>query len=329
MNTVLMYGRTGTTKTTQLRNIAIRLRELYRGLGVENPMFRYVGADSGWGPMDDIVLSNQNPNGFVEALDVSAFPGNPFGVLNAIADGRWIEFVEMPDPKIPKQKIIRPAWSMNTQLPNNICGYLVEGLNTLSDVLLQDHITTNRKIGQDLSAKSTVYADVMNANNQLVQLGYTIGAAGQSHYGQVQRFMLTDLLPKLKSLRREDGSSLPWLIVTAHEAEGADDFSKSVLGPATIGRAMVGSTPQKFQDCIHLYKVIDPKTGKREIRAYFWDHPEPGMPVAGGFMLWPAKVSFPPHVAKGLDSRWPGAYIPITWETGVEQLIEFRFEKGA
>jgi len=315
MNTLLVYGKTGSTKTTQLRNIALRLRELYQKRGVENPEFRYIGADSGWGPADDIVKSSENPNGFVEAMDISIFR-NPFGVLNAIGDGRWLVLKE--DPKTKERKW---EFSKEVRLPDNLCGYLMEGLNTIADACLQDHITHNRKLGESLSSNVVVYAPVEGGT----QAPYTLGAAAQSHYGQVQRFLLTDLLPKMKSLKRMDGSSLPWLIMTAHEAEGSDDFSKTVLGPASIGKAMVGSTPQKFQDCIHMSKVLDPKTGKREIRAYFWDHPELSMPIAGGYMMWPAKVSFPPKVARKFDEIWQNSFIPITWDKGLEQLVEFRF----
>lgn len=317
MNTALIYGKSGTTKTTQLRNIAIKLRELYQQMGIVDPRFRYVGADSGWGPLDDIVACENNPSGFVETLDISSLR-NPFGVLNAIADGRWPMVVEDP-----KTKAVRIEFSADMRLPNNICGYFLEGLNTIADACLQDHITHNRKLGENLSSTAIVYADVAGG----VKQPYTLGAAAQSHYGQVQRFLLTDLLPKLKSLRRVDGTSLPWLIFTAHEAEGSDDFSKTVLGPASIGRAMVGATPQKFQDCIHLVKVVDSKTGSREIRAFFWDHPEFSMPLAGGqYQLWPAKVSFPPKIAKQFGERWKDSYIPITWDKGLEQLVEFRFD---
>jgi len=219
MNTLLVYGKTGSTKTTQLRNIALRLRELYQKRGIENPEFRYIGADSGWGPADDIVKSPENPGGFVEAMDISIFR-NPFGVLNAIGDGRWLVLKE--DPKT-KEK--RWEFSKETRLPDNLCGYLMEGLNTIADACLQDHITHNRKLGESLSSNVVVYAPVEGGT----QAPYTLGAAAQSHYGQVQRFLLTDLLPKMKSLKRMDGSSLPWLIMTAHEAEGSDDFSKAVL----------------------------------------------------------------------------------------------------
>lgn len=324
MNTMLMYGRTGSTKSSQLGNIAIKLRELYQKRGIENPVFRYIGADSGWGPMDDIVKSAENPDGFVETLDISMLK-NPFGVLNAVADGRWLQLGEDPKTKQP-----RLEFTQSTRLPNGVCGIFVEGLNSIADACLQDHVNENRKIGQDLASKATIYAPVVGGT----QASYTIGSAGQSHYGQVQRWLLSDLLPKLKSLKREDGTEVPWLVMTAHEAEGSDDFSKTVLGPASVGRAMVGATPQKFQDCIHMVKLVDAKTGAREIRAYFWDHPEPSMPVAGGFMLWPAKVSFPPKVTMAINKKWQNGYIPMVMKEGprgeilhegVEQIVEFRF----
>lgn len=315
MNTLLMYGKTGSTKTTQIARIAKELRSLYMALGMENPMFRLITADSGWGPMDDIIRSPDNPDGFVEALNLELF-SDPFGALNALADGRWLKTVETPTG-------VQLVFTKETRYPDNVIGTFVEGLNSIADVLLQDHVNQGRKIGQDLSAKIPVSAAVEGQPG--AKLVYNIGAAGQSHYGQVQRFLMMDMFPKFKSLKNESGGSVPWLVFTAHEAEGSDDFDKKVLGPATIGRAIVGATPQKFQDCLHLQKLVDPKTGARSVRAYFWDHPEPSMPVAGGFMLWPAKVSFPPEIAQGLDKKWPGGFIPLEWNSGVEELVRIRF----
>ena len=319
MNTQLIYGRTGTTKSSQIGRIAKALRTIYQDrYGIENPLFRYVGADSGWGPLEDIILSPDNPKGFVEALDLSMFkpPLDPFGAINAIGDGRWLVEETNKTTKLPEL-----VFSKSTRAPNNLVGYFFEGLNTIADALLQNHIDTGRKISQELAARSEVVAKVEGGASQT----FLIGAAGQSHYGQVQRFMLTSFLPRIKSLRREDGSEVPWVIVTAHEAEGSDDLDKAVLGPASVGKAIVGSTGQRFQDTVHMVRVVDAKTGKREVRAYFWDHPEMSRPVSGGFMLWPAKVSFPPAITARLEAKFPNGYIPMGLESqGLEVLVKMR-----
>lgn len=319
MNTLLPYGRTGTTKTSQIGRVFKALREIYQNqYEIEDPIFRYVGADSGWGPIDDIVRSPSNPEGFVETIDLSMFryPDNPFGALNAIADGRWLKLEK--NSKTGKMELV---FTIGTRAPNNLVGYAFEGFNTIADLLLQDHIDAGRKVSQEVVGRNEVVARIEGGASQT----YLIGAAGQSHYGQVQRFMLTSFLPRIKSLRREDGSEVPWVIVTAHEAEGSDDLDKAVLGPASVGKAIVGSTGQRFQDTVHMVRVVDAKTGKREVRAYFWDHPEMSRPVSGGFMLWPAKVSFPPAITARLEAKFPNGYIPMGLESqGLEVLVKMR-----
>jgi len=318
MNTLLGYGRTGTTKSSQLGRIFKTLREIYQErFEVEDPIFRYVGADSGWGPIDDIVKSPSNPEGYVEAVDLSMFryPDSPFGAVNSIADGRWL--------KIEKSAkgVNELVFTKSTRAPNNLIAYAFEGFNTIADLLLQDHIDSGRKVSQEVVGRTEVVAKVEGGASQT----YLLGAAGQSHYGQVQRFMLTSFLPRIKSLRREDGSEVPWVIVTAHEAEGTDDLDRAVLGPASLGKAIVGSTSQRFQDTLHMVRVVDSKTGKREVRAYFWDHPEMSRPVSGGYMLWPAKVSLPPAVTAKLEKKFPNGYIPMGLEEqGLEVLVKLR-----
>lgn len=319
MNTLMPYGRTGTTKTSQIGRVFSTLRQIYQDrFEIENPIFRYVGADSGWGPIDDIVRSAENPEGFVEALDLSMFryPDSPFGAINAVADGRWLKIEK--NSKTGKNELV---FTKETRAPNNLVGYAFEGFNTIADLLLQDHIDSGRKVSQEVVGRTEVSARVEGNASQT----YLLGAAGQSHYGQVQRFMLTSFLPRIKSLRREDGSEVPWVIVTAHEAEGTDDLDKAVLGPASVGRAIVGSTAQRFQDTLHMVRVVDPKTGKREIRAYFWDHPEMSRPISGGFMLWPAKVSLPPSITARMEKLFPNGYIPMGLEEqGLEVLVKLR-----
>lgn len=319
MNTQLIYGRTGTTKTSQLGRIARALHDIFQSkFEIERPLFRYVGADSGWGPIDDLILSPENPEGIIEAIDLSMFkpPNDPFGAINAIGDGRWLVQEVNKTTKLPEL-----VFSKTTRAPNNLVGYFFEGMNTIADLLLQNHIDTGRKVGQDLAARSEVSARIEGGASQ----PYLIGSAGQSHYGQVQRFMLTSFLPRIKSLRREDGSEVPWVIITAHEAEGVDDFDRTVLGPATLGKAITGSTPQRFQDTLHVVRTVDSKTGAREIKAHFWDHPEPSRPVAGGFMLWPAKVSFPPSIAAKLDKTFPAGFVPLRIEEqGLEVFVKMR-----
>jgi len=317
MNTVLIYAKTGGTKTTQLARIAERLIRHYKVKGIENPQGRLITADSGYGPMDHLIKCAENPNGPIEVIDLHAL-GNPFGALGCIADGRWIEMSKGKEgPKL--------TWSQETRVSNDICFYLVEGFNTVGSCLLQDHVTAGRKIAEDVVGRTAISSEITGGTAAT----HYIGAPGRAHYGNVQSYMLETLLPKLKKIRRQDGTEVPWLIFTAHEAMGEDNLTdKPILGPASVGKASTGVIAQKFQDTIHIHKIGDPKTGEiKELRGYFRDHPELTMPAPNNtFFTWPAKISFPSHVAKKIHTNYPQGFFPITWDDGLEKLIDYRLD---
>lgn len=317
MNTVLIYSKTGGTKSTQLARIAEELIRHYKAQGIANPRGRLITADSGYGPMDHLIASPDNPEGPMEALDLHSL-GNPFGALGCIGDGRWLEITQASEKEAAKL-----SWSKDTRVPNNMCFYFLEGFNTIGSCLLQDHVDAGRKIAEDVVGKVSIASNITGGGTATHQLG----APGRAHYGNVQMYMLETLLPKLKKIRRLDGSNLPWVIFTAHEAMGEDSLTdKPILGPASVGKASTGVIAQKFQDTIHIHKVVDKATGEiKELRGYFRDHPELSMPTPGsGFFMWPAKISFPSEVAKQIHMKYKDGFFPITWDSGLEELIKFR-----
>jgi hypothetical protein len=319
-DTYLLYAATDAGKTTQLAEIA---KWHYARTG---EISRLLSADSGWDPFEDpkdnLIIAPENPSGIVEAWNIQGLP-DPWSALTGLGDGYW--------PKTPAvagnwdRMMIRPTWKDGRLVSadgRKVGQYLIEGLSTIAGTGMQDHLTTGRKLAQDVVGTFTSQVKELVGANAVAK-STTFAAAAMAHYGQVQNFLLEDLVPRFGRL------SCARVIWTAHEARGDDkelgESGKNALfGPATVGRAKVGVTTLKFGHTFHL--VVDtnitkePKTGKetlrREFRAYFVSHPDDQL----SRMKWPAKVSLPISRAKELLERYPGGYIP---DSNIIEFLEF------
>lgn len=307
MNTLLLYGRSDVGKTTQLGEIAKYLVSL----GLKG---RYFSADSGWGPLGNLTL----PGNGVEAVNVEALctptekiplGRQPQAVLSSIADGYW--FVEK-DGKIK----FMPAPGVDF--------YIGEGLDSFANLCMQSHVRHGRKIGEDTVGKYT--SELLNDDGTEVRT-YTGGNPGRAHYGEVQRFILEEWLPRMKSLRTK------FLILTAHEAQGEDDFGKKAFGPALIGSAKAAYITEKFQDSLHMVKIprLRGTVLENEYRAYFGNHPHMiTETTASQTDYWPAKLSLPlEDMAKVRESN-PGGFFTLSADgkKSAAEVIRLRL-KGA
>lgn len=327
-DTYLLYGSTDVGKTSQLGEIA--QWEFQRSGGVS----RLISADSGWDPVEDMVSSPERPLGTeyidlagqkrhvcIEAWNIQSLQ-DPWTVFVELSEGAW-PAVQLGDSR-PMLKMIRPTWkdgklwTQDGKFP--VTQYFNEGLSTFGSVGLQDHQRTARKLSQDVVG--TFNSSVVEiVNGKETTRTNSFSAAAPSHYGQVQRFLLEDLVPRFGKL------NVARVVWTAHEGKGTDDITgiqNSELGPATVGKAAVGRTTLKFGHSFHLTintgfsgdknnpKVI------RDFRAWFVSHPDEILTK----MQWPAKVSLPIAKSAKLLERFPGGYIPLTGKSMV-QYLEF------
>lgn len=327
---LLMYGSTDTGKSSQLGEIA--KWEFAR----TGRVTRLISADSGWQPIEDIVatperpLGTSNPDGSfvsVEAWNIQSL-SNPWVILTELSEGYWPVWkalstgalqLKMQKPTMKDGWIEIQSGGKSFQLGQTF----IEGLSTIATVGMQDHITSGRKVAEDLASAFQSQMTEVGPDGKETQRTLTLGSAGRAHFGHVQRWLLDDLVPRFGRMPVER------VIWTAHEARGTDDITgvkDSVLGPATVGKAVVDKTTLKFGHSFHM--TVDTTTGKdtkgqptvaREFKAWFVSHPDDYLTK----YKWPAKVSL--SIAKSQEwlRKNPGGFLPLTGGRSMTEFLEF------
>lgn len=324
-DTMLMYGETGAGKTVQLGELAVW------EFNHTGKVTSLVSADSGWDCIEDLVwtpekeFGSPTPSGpvCIQAWNIQYLP-NPFPVVVKLSEGAW--------PRLSQdgKKIILAAGKMSPEGlvacdGKRVVGqYALEGLSTMSAMFMQDHIRNQRKIAEDIVGDFSGVVEV-ETNGRVATETFKFGKSGRAHYGHVQDFILLDLVPRFATL------PVARVVWTAHEAKGNDDISgikDSVLGPATIGKAAVDKTAQKFGDTFHLVQVQEqvpavagkPATTQASYRAYYEKHPDSVLTR----MNWPAKLSLPLSRVLELRGRFPGGFVPLKLTGGMGEFLDFK-----
>lgn len=308
---MLMYGATDMGKTSQLAQIA----KWYANI-CPKKVIRMVTADSGTGPLQDEIAA-----GIVEVISLRRYAA-PFGLLQKISQGYWPVGDGKEDPKTGKV-----AWQVRQTQDSEwegIGGYFIEGTQAISLLLLGDHTMTNRKLSQDMMYTYSQQFELVDAKTGVKSAqSVDISGAAPAHYGDVQKFMTSKLIP--------DTGLLPvdMVVWTGHEGRGEDDTKMVKYGPATVGKAAIAETSQLFQHTIHIDALLDPKTGNLDRRAYFTLHPDLQSMNPAVAPKWEAKTSVPLPWQKELRERFKDGYVPLTIDKGMEQFLEFLREKQA
>lgn len=268
-------------------------------------VIRMLSAESTWEPAQlEIDKGLIQPFHLPRLLNLES--ANVFTVLKMFAEGWWWK------AGANGKMVLTPPTAGSF---DGVVGYFIESLNTIGDLCMRDHIAKRRKISQevvgDFGKGEMVEVEV---EGKVEKVDRVHGQAAQSHYGQVQNFLLLDLVPLFAKL------PVDFAIWTAHEAKGEDKETKAtVFGPASVGSAAVAKTAQKFGNTFHLDWVTPGKRG-----AYYTSHPDPTIPS----IKWPAKVSLPPSLIPKFEAKFKGGFIPLGLEKGIEQYFEFRKDCG-
>jgi hypothetical protein len=286
---------------------------------------RAVIADSTVDAYKDLIITDENPKGIIQAANIKGMR-DPWNRLELIAQGYWPRPAPrkeggfnliMDPPKIENGRIIVEG--------RKVGQYAVEGLTTISKLLLQDHADhsdtrpmwgTNKDGAATFESESLVQTDPSKPPTiQKLKIGRAVGG----HFGSVQGWVLNVMIPRFSELRYVDR-----VIWTAHTGRGVDDFSGlqgKALGPATVGQASVDKTSQLFGHTFHFEVSTnfgpDGKV-KRTFKAWFISHPSEELKT----LNWPAKVSLSVEKAKELLKLYPCGYIDLTNE-GMGQWLSF------
>ncbi len=292
--TVLIYGESGTYKSTNLGEIAEYLLERYGGI------CRLITADSGSSPMQE-----QIDRGVIIPWDLTTCE-KPMGLFRKAVQGYWPSVLVNGRADENKFKLTTPQeWE-------GISGYLIEGVTRIADLMMQDLKNKRRDTGEPLQAK---FEDA----------GVEFAQSSRGTYGFVQAYT-QDWIGDLKKLR------CPWIIVTGHEGKGEDLVTKkTIFGPAIVGKAGTDKVCGWFENTIHTesyrYTLKNKQGGSSEeqgVRGLFIRHTDAEVPN----VFWPAKLGVTPRIASQVLKSFPKGYVPFKMNedgiyiSGVHSLIK-------
>jgi hypothetical protein len=289
-----------TLKTTNLGRLAKYLIMKY---GIKS---RLISADNEWDSIDDCIA-----DGYIDPLSILAFD-NPFPVLTKLSQGQWLRY------NANRRKL---EWFQTPQSDLEKLAYLIEGTTTIGELLMQDHVSKARVIGQDVVGKFEEAAEPGDT-------AFTYANPAQSHHYNVQTFVTMSLIPDFMML------PVKWVWWTGHEYRGEDEATKQrMLGPGVTGKAVTTKVPRKVGNCLHMDMVeqvsIDPQTKRTrrvlDHRAYYEPHADAESPS----LKWPAGLKMPASWVPAWRERFPEGYIPLTLDQGVEVYLAFHDEMAA
>lgn len=328
--TGLIYGESGTFKTTQIKWFA---RYIYKKTG--KPI-RLISADlGGYAPCEPEVRA-----GLIIPWRVSTID-NFLPVLRKLSKGYW-PIVKEKDSGLPDKRKIQylDLQSPSADTWNNCGGYAVESLTSIGDAEMANLVATGRKVSEEVVG---VWEEKVMVDGQETKESF--GAPAKSHYGFVQNAIYSTI---------NAFSSLPveYVLFTALEAKAEEEDRTTIYGPSVAGKKATPKVPSWVGDCIHhdsiqvptQVPVLDaagqpvmaqklasdgkPEPGAKpvpktetvmvtKVRAYFMRHPDPKTNVNH-----PAKPRIVPERWEALLKKWPSGFYEPTTSGGFDLFLE-------
>lgn len=262
-NTMVLYGPTGTRKTSQIREFA---KYVYEKTGKKTRLLTMDGG--GFGTAQDYINA-----GIID-------------VWRLVEEERPLPMlIEASRGKFPKDRKsgIRTSNKLSNDM-GDVGAYAVEGWFSIANAAMRYLVSKGQKINEDVVSKFNEKSDFGE--------DISFGAPSRGHYGFVQNLIL-DLIRNFSAL------SVERILYTSLEGKGEDKITKGLTyGPATAGGAITAAIPQYVGDCIHFEdfqvdagvdKVSGAKLKETQVRAWFTSHPDPQTNV-----MWPAKCRIIP-----------------------------------
>lgn len=302
--TVLLYGGSGNTKTSQCVHIARYIKKKY------NKITRLISSDGGgWSPVEDegLIISPTNPDGCVEVFNMT----NRKKYLRdwrLLSKGMWPKVVRNEAGQLTRTFVdtTKEEWA-------KIGCYFIEGLTSIgtgfiSHISKQDNTSDVTKV----LFKAATYEEG----------GEFFGSTDKGHVGMTQN--------ELHNLTQEFGTLGVELVVwTALECAAEERISRNpIYGPKLSGNAKTPEAPSWFSDCLHLHAVNvkeavqdseqrDIVIENKKVYAFFQRHADE---ETGNVYL--AKSSTGPSLFPQLRYRFPGGFVELDFSKGVVEYLE-------
>lgn len=304
-NTMVIYGPTGSRKTSQ---IGVFAKYIYEKLG---KVTRLISMDGGgWGPIQDLINA-----GIIEAWRVVE-EVNPKVALNKASKGAW-------PTKIVNG--LRASDTLQECLPRDrsrvlahVGAYAIEGWTSIASAVMRDQVGKGIGGSEDVVVPyaETIDGKVISGNDYIAakKLGSipegaeVFASPSRSHYNMAQNYIL-DLIRNFGALPAER------ILYTALEGKGEEKLTKTLqYGPQVAGQAITATIPTYVGDCLHFEDYLkdagvdsknpDQKLVELGIRVWFTQHPD-----SSNGVMWPAKARIVPSKVEEFKKRMgPSGY---------------------
>lgn len=311
--TIMLYGESGSTKTTQCYLLAKWLRDKWVKEKKKKTIRLFCTDGGGYNPFTD---SGMIDEGFVEVLDISA--SNLLHVESmAVGDGRW------PDENGYRGGDTDWLEYDREYVKNNIGAYIVEGFDSLAN-RWKSHMARKEE--------TAGFKHSYSYEEESPNLGkYKLGGLQEGHYGMVHTQLEIWWNTQMRQLPVEYIIATS-LVEKSKEKKGRGSMGlRSCYGPSSVGQAQVRQIPQWFEDCWHLEDKEFNSGGKSVTAkvAWFRSHidSETECEYLAKVRVLPEKLGQLDAFAKGRDFFILSKGTNEKYPTGVERFYQWRDEK--
>jgi hypothetical protein len=294
----LIYGNSGTYKSTQLGFAAEWIYKTYGKIS------RLISAEP-WGTLQPYIDA-----GYIEAVNLATVgwigadskpQGSPLALLRKLSRGMWPTVVNGKPTMVESSPEI---WE-------RVGAYMLEGLTSSSEKLMNELRQRQQKIGQDAVTPFDLEGEKFSNNSM-------------GHFGFVQ----AEMENVVKAL---GGLPVERVFITAHECQAEDSDTKApIRGPGLVGKAKTAAVPSWVGECLHAEsypiekKYTDKETKKEiatletQVRIFFTSHPDPKF----SNITYPAKPRVPAIMLGKLREKYPGGYFIPTPDGGLDEYLQ-------
>lgn len=291
--TIMIYGESSSTKTSQVYHLAKYINKKYNVIG------RIIGANaSDSAPFEE---SGMLDKGIVDFFDISNRQ-MALADMRRLSEGYW--------PVDTQDGVVKGYFKSDQHCkarPDNLGFMIAEGTTGVASLLLNHIRSQDEGVGFKHSYKYE-------------EEGYVIGGLQEGHYGLVQQEMYKLIVQGFACL------PIKYMIWTGLVGKGEEKrTSTTVYGPKAAGHATTYEIPSWFMDVFHLDKVVEEvkMEGSNETRqvefrvAWFVNHPDVNTGID-----YLAKARILPELYPELLKRFPGGYVKLGFKQGLNKFYE-------
>lgn len=305
--TIIIYGESGDTKTTQTYFLA---KWIHKTTGLKG---RYIGFNA-----SDISVYQESgmlDSGIIDHYDMSN-PAFALAYLRFLSEGYWPQDLELDNKEIKVkgyfQKDIdcKTHWNTNGLTVNRghngseIGFYIIEGIYGMSRALLGHIANQKEKVG-------------FKGSYKIEEEGEYFGGTDEGHYGMVQQELYKIIVQGFATL------PIKYLIVTSLVGKGENKrTNETIYGPKSAGSAQTFEIPSWFQDCYHVQRVnVQNEFGKVEEKRVAWFERHTDLETNVDYL---AKLRTMPEVYQHIKKHIGGenGYIELGFDRGIDRVYE-------